>query len=482
MEVVCYISNPIAPEPNLPIKLAAVRGKLQKAMLHNLCMCLCLCLILMAMALMPNPAHAKPGYSEFIIDRNTGKTLHAKNADALRYPASLTKMMTLYVVFDLIESGRLTYKTTLRVSKNAAAQQPSKLGLKPGTKISVRTAIRALVTKSANDVAVTVAENLAGTEAKFANIMTWKARQIGMKNTVFKNASGLPNRKQLTTARDMAILGERLMSDFPKHYRFFRTKSFAYKGRSYRNHNSLLHNYSGTDGIKTGYTRASGFNLVASVKRGKKHLIGVVLGGKSTRRRNVSMRSILTRAFKKASSKRTRPAHTVAKTRIPTPMIANMRPRNRPSVRSRVSTDVKIARAPVRHLPSSTRTRFSVPIPKPDLRNVRPAHRRTAAKMRSNGRPIGINPRTRNITGRGNFHVQVGAYKTKREAELKIMEVSHRLAGKLGAHRALTIPFKLNNSKRYYRARFADLTNDGAASLCSRIKAVRLDCFVTRAE
>ena len=474
MEVVCYISNPIGCGPNVPIKLAAVRGKLEKAMLQNLCLRLCLCLILMAMAFMPNPAHAKPGYSEFIIDRNTGKTLHAKNADALRYPASLTKMMTLYVVFDLIESGRLTYKTTLRVTKNAAAQQPSKLGLKPGAKISVRTAIRALVTKSANDVAVTVAENIAGTEAKFANIMTWKARQIGMKNTVFKNASGLPNRKQLTTARDMAILGERLMSDFPKHYRFFRTQSFAYKGRSYRNHNSLLHNYSGTDGIKTGYTRASGFNLVASVKRGRKHLIGVVLGGKSTRRRNASMRSILTRAFKKASSKRTRRARTVAKTRIPIPMIANLRPRVRPNAIT--------ARGRARHLPSSTRTRFSVPNPKPVLRNMRPAHTRPAAKMRSNAQPIAINPRTRNISGRGDFHVQVGAYKTKREAELKILEVSHRLAGKLGAHQALTIPFKLNSKKRYYRARFAGFTNDGAASLCNRIKAAHFDCFVARAE
>ena len=408
------------------------------------------------------PAFAKRGYSALVIDRNTGKTLYSKNADTARFPASLTKMMTLYVVFDLIESGRISYKTKLRVTKKAASQQPSKLGLKAGSKIGVRDAVRALVTKSANDVAVTIAENLAGTEAKFARIMTWKARQIGMKHTTFRNASGLPHSQQLTTARDMAILGERLMSDFPKHYKVFRTRYFAYNGRSYSNHNSLLRNYTGTDGIKTGYTRASGFNLVASVKRGKKHLIGVVLGGKTSRKRNASMRSMLTRSFKKASTVRTRTARKgKGRVRIPTPMIANLQPNNEtPQSRSQYRA-------------SSTRTSLRAPTPKPVLRRpkvTQPVKLGRVRKIR------------KSVDTLGPYQIQVGAFDTKREAELRILEVSHRFSDDLRSYRALTMPFNLNNEKLYFRARFAGFTNKRAAHMCDRVRAADLACIVVRAK
>ena len=252
------------------------------------------------------PAHADAKGAVLVVDANTGHTLYANAADEPRYPASLTKMMTLYMVFDLIERGRLTYQTPIRVSEHAAAAAPSKLDLKEGEEIALIDAIRVLITKSANDVAIAVAEHVGGTEANFARMMTQKAHQIGMRATTFRNASGLPDPGQVTTARDMATLALRLQDEFPQHYVLFGTRTFAYKGETYRNHNTLLFHYEGTDGIKTGYTRASGFNLVSSVRRGNKHVIGVVFGGASAATRNNTMRTVLNIGLVKASSHRTR--------------------------------------------------------------------------------------------------------------------------------------------------------------------------------
>ena len=200
-----------------------------------------------------------------IVDANTNSVLYADSADAQRAPASLTKIMTLYVLFAYLRAGKLTYDTDLVVTPHAAAQAPTKLGLKPGSTIKVIDAIKGLVTKSANDAAACIAENLGGTEENFARMMTQTARNLGMKNTTFYNASGLPADGQLTSARDMAILAMHIMRDYPEYYGFFETKYFTYNGQRYRNHNRLLFGYKGTDGIKTGYTRASGFNLTASV-------------------------------------------------------------------------------------------------------------------------------------------------------------------------------------------------------------------------
>lgn len=245
-----------------------------------------------------------------VIDANTGRVLFNDDGDAQRYPASLTKMMTLYLTFELIEKGRLSYSDKIRISAQAAAQPPSKLGLDAGDTISVRNAVLALVTKSANDIAVALAEHIAGSEANFARLMTSKARALGMTKTTFRNASGLPNSEQVTTARDMITLALYLQNEFPSHYKVFSTHRFSYAGKSYRNHNTLLRRYRGTDGIKTGYTRASGFNLVSSVHRGGKHLVAAVFGGKTAGRRNARMRTLLDRSFIKASSRRTRPRLT----------------------------------------------------------------------------------------------------------------------------------------------------------------------------
>ena len=236
-------------------------------------------------------------YSSIIIDAKTGKVLHASNPDRKRYPASLTKMMTLYMVFDALQKRKLSLNQKLKVSRRAQGMAPSKLGLKRGQTLRVKEAILALITKSANDVAVVVAESLGGTEVKFAQMMTKKARQLGMRRTKFSNASGLPNRRQVSTARDMATLAMRLIKDFPNYYHYFRTQRFSYKRRTFRNHNKMLTNYPGVDGIKTGYIRASGFNLVASTKRHGQRLIGGVFGGKSAKSRDRHMRRLFERTF-----------------------------------------------------------------------------------------------------------------------------------------------------------------------------------------
>jgi D-alanyl-D-alanine carboxypeptidase len=237
-----------------------------------------------------------------VIDGKTGKVLYANDADGMCYPASLTKMMTLYLLFEAIDSGRLGLNSRITVSAKAAAQAPSKLGLKPGQTIAVRDAILALVTKSANDIAVAVAEAVGGSEKAFASRMTAKARALGMKRTTFRNASGLPDPGQVTTARDMSTLGRALQEHFPKYYAYFGTKSFVYGGRRIANHNRLLGRVAGVNGIKTGYTRASGFNLVTSVSRNKRQLIAVVLGGRTGKARDQRMAGLIEDYLPRAST------------------------------------------------------------------------------------------------------------------------------------------------------------------------------------
>ncbi len=236
---------------------------------------------------LPSAAVAANIYASIVVEAETGRVLHEAYADSKRYPASLTKMMTLYMLFEALEQGKLTLDTPMKVSRRAAGQAPTRLGFAPGSTVTVVDAINALVTKSANDVAAVVAEHLAGKEYLFAVKMTKKARAVGMSKTTFRNASGLPNSKQVSTARDMAILSARLFKDFPQHYSYFSRPKFTYAGKTYCSHNNLLSNYEGADGIKTGYTRASGFNLAASAERNGGHrLIGVVLGGRSVRTRD----------------------------------------------------------------------------------------------------------------------------------------------------------------------------------------------------
>ncbi len=242
-------------------------------------------------------------YSELVIDASTGATLHQVNAREMRYPASLTKMMTLYLLFEAMDQGRVTRSTEIPVSANAARQPPSRLGLKAGGTINVETAIEALAVKSGNDTAVAVGEFLGGgSEEQFARLMTARARQLGLNSTTFKNASGLPDEGQRTTARDMAVLGMALRSRFPQHFHYFSQRSFAFNGRTIRGHNDLLGRVAGVDGIKTGYIRASGYNIVTSVSRGSRRLIIVVMGADSARARNAQVEVLIDRYMTEPAS------------------------------------------------------------------------------------------------------------------------------------------------------------------------------------
>ena len=260
-----------------------------------------LCLVVLS------ATEASAKYASYVIDADTGEVLHALNEDTRNYPASLTKMMTLYLMFERLQDKRWSMATKLKVSARAARQPASKLGLRTGTTITVEQAILALVTKSANDVATVVAENVAGRERNFALKMTAKARSLGMAKTTFRNASGLPHRAQMSTAKDMSILARALLRDFPQYYHFFSTQDFTYQGHRHGNHNKLLKSYPGTDGFKTGYIRASGFNLVASATRHGRRLIGVVFGGRSSRHRNTHMVQLLDEGFQKLQTREIRP-------------------------------------------------------------------------------------------------------------------------------------------------------------------------------
>ncbi|HKZ96646.1 MAG TPA: serine hydrolase [Hyphomicrobiaceae bacterium] len=252
------------------------------------------------------PALAATRHAAMVIDANTGAVLYEQFADAPRHPASLTKMMTLYLLFEQIEQGNLTNASKISVSAAAAAVAPSKLDLEPGEEIDVADAVKALITKSANDVAVAVAEHISGSEAGFVRLMNERARQIGMGSTVFTNASGLPNRRQITTVRDILTLALRLQDDFPRQAPLFALKSFEFRGKTHRTHNTLMYGFPGMDGIKTGYTRASGFNLVSSVHIDGKHVVAALFGGATASARNAHMRLMLYRALQKASKEKTR--------------------------------------------------------------------------------------------------------------------------------------------------------------------------------
>src|SRR6516164_3527339 len=246
-----------------------------------------------------------PQFSSIVVDGNSGATLAATSPDGVRHPASLTKIMTLYLLFERLDAGKMKLDTEMPVSEHASEQDPTKLGLRPGQTIKVEDAIKCLVTRSANDAAVVIAEAIGGSEGEFARMMTRKAHALGMSRTIYRNASGLPNDEQVTSARDQAMLGRAIQDRFPRYYRYFSTQAFNFRGQSISNHNHLLGSVEGVDGIKTGYTRASGFNLVTSMHRGNRFLVGVVMGGHSGGARDATMRSLLAANLEKAATTRT---------------------------------------------------------------------------------------------------------------------------------------------------------------------------------
>lgn len=244
---------------------------------------------------------ASAGSAQLLLDARTGEVLASENPDSLNHPASLTKMMTLYMTFEAIRRGELSWDSRVPFSKYAASRPPTKLRVKAGDAITVKEAVLGLIVQSANDAAAALAEKLGGSESAFAAEMTRKARALGMAKTTFVNASGLPDARQITTARDMSTLGIALLRDFPEEYKLFNTKSFAFRGRTINGHNNLMYRYKGMDGIKTGYTNASGFNLVSAVRDGNRRVIGVVMGGRSAASRDKIMEKLIAGNIAKAS-------------------------------------------------------------------------------------------------------------------------------------------------------------------------------------
>ena len=458
---------------------------------------------------------ADPRSADLVVDANTGAVLHSKAADEPVYPASLTKMMTLYLTFELIEQGRLSYDSKIKMTEEGAAAAPSKLELDPGEELTVLDAIKALVTKSANDVAIALAQHIAGTEENFARLMTKKAREIGMTNTTFRNASGLPDPEQTTTARDMVTLGLRLQDDFPRHYRLFATRTFTYAGKTFRNHNGLLMRYHGTDGIKTGYTRASGFNLVTSVHRDGKHLVAAVFGGDTAGERNARMQSLLNSAFPKAVR--------VAEAR-PAPLPKPAAPASAPAPVAEHESAIAVAKVHTVRLggdtpahtprpdvpPSPAQPQFAIasvgdtprepvrasapaafPRFVPETGALQPSTLQAQAEHleRAHGVPApqpvsapaarpAPAPRT---TARGGFDIQIGAYGDSAEAERHMSAARQRAGGMLDSYRALAMPVK-SGSGKLYRARFSGFDATAANETCSRLKSLQIDCFVVRTE
>ncbi len=416
---------------------------------------------------------AQARYAALIIDADTGKVLHSVNADVPKYPASLTKIMTLYMLFDALESGKLKLGQKLKVSKRAQGMAPSKLGLKRGETISVKDAMFALITKSANDAAVVLAEALGGTEAEFAKLMTAKAREIGMTKTKFRNASGLPNRHQKSTAIDMARLAIALRKNFPDYYRHFATQKFTYRGRTYKNHNRLLKNYQGTDGIKTGYIRASGFNLVASVERNGSRLVGVVFGGKSSKSRDKHMRKLFDRGFAALAKAKVPPTprrnplyHSPAALKIAgsEPAADTTAPTEKAPAETAVAkTAVLITEAAPARKPKNNAVDGQVL----DMRLIAPKQQASLPKPAPSAAPQQV------------WSVQVGAFASFAPAQVAATQAARRVPGLLLNSRLLISQVKMA-SGQLYRAQLTGLNEAQARSACRELKALNQECLVVQ--
>jgi D-alanyl-D-alanine carboxypeptidase len=464
----------------------------------------------------------QPPYAAIVVDANSGRVLHAANPDSLRHPASITKIMTLYLVFEQIEAGRLRLDTQLPVSAQAASQPPSKLGLRPGDTISVEDAIKALVTKSANDIAVVIAESIGGDESTFARLMTRKARALGMARTVYANASGLPDDDQVTTVRDQALLGRAIQDRFPRYYRYFATSSFYFRGRAMRNHNNLLGRVAGVDGIKTGFIRKSGFNLVTSVRRGNRHLVAVVIGGPSSGVRDARMRSLIEEYIAKGATERTvaritegaptevaqakpllpflPPAHAARADAMPTATIATraMPGSAEPIVAIPVRTLTVRPAAAVQSAAAATLALAAAgagQAPSPPTPAAAPVqyHTASAVDVPPPSRSAATNQpltRTASLSGmsaaaarqpqaRSGWVIQVGAFPAESEAR-------ERLHSAQSVAKALLVkadPFTervMKGSDTLYRARFAGLDETRAEAACRYLKRNNIDCFVVR--
>ena len=396
-------------------------------------------------------AQANSKYAAYVMDARTGKVLHASSAHAPRYPASLTKMMTLYLMFEEMRHGRMNDQTRIRMSRYAAKRPPSKIPVRAGGSISARQAMLALVTKSANNVATAVAEHISGTEAAFARRMTLKARQLGMKRTTFRNAHGLPNRAQRTTAADMAKLGHALRQHFPRRYRIFTTRSFKFGRRNYPNHNKLLGRVRGVDGIKTGYIRASGYNLVTSAGANGRRIVAVVMGGRSGARRNRAMKRLVGKYLPRASRRGS--GKLVAAWRSSAPS---------------GKRDTVLVSAPAKLLENVT-----VPALKKEITTT--AVERAPAMPRTKA-----TPKSTPFKRTGSWAVQVGASGSYRGAQSLIRQAQRRARAHVSGRGTTIATVRSRRGKRLFRARFVGFSKYQARQACRQIKRRKMDCLAVK--
>ncbi len=464
-------------------------------------------------------AHAKPNkkYGSIVIDADTGLVLSQSNGDKTLHPASLTKMMTLLLTFEALDRGDIRLNDKIVISRRAASMVPSKLDLPVGSRIKVKDAIYSLVTKSANDVAVALAEHLGGSESRFSVIMTNRARSIGMRKTRFKNASGLHHPSQVTSPRDMAKLGQHILQRYPHYYKYFSTKNFTYKGKTYRNHNRLLGSYAGMDGFKTGYINASGFNLVASARRDGRRLIGVVFGGRTGKTRNAHMAAILDQGFAKAKIIRIaavsnppkperKPGTTLAtaitaeqtdyaslsalgqknaNTKIYVPVTDGQR--------KEIIKSYKVANATLNNDRLKEIATSSVATPTPPV--TKPIEKNTAAKrvetakltaaihkgdmypsnysndIKARGSTLPSKPE-RPLNSVGRWSVQIGAFTSRLATDDALRLAMTRLPKNMKNASPMAVPLRTKDGM-VFRARLGGLTRDEAYKACNYIK----DCM-----
>jgi len=483
-------------------------------------------------------ASYSPPFASIVVDGNTADVLYASNADALRHPASLTKIMTLYLLFERLETGKIKLDTALKISGHAAEQAPTKLGLKPGQTLAVEDAIKAVVTKSANDAAVAIAENLGGDEDDFAKLMTQKAHALGMNHTTYVNASGLPDDDQITTARDQALLGRDIQERFPHYYKYFSTQEFVYHGREMRNHNHLLGVVTGVDGIKTGYTRASGFNLVTSVHRDGRFIVAVVLGGRSASERDAHMRELIGAHIKEASLQHTAPgiaekeprgdAQPIAFARAPlasraepTPpptahgrvtvgsnepiqpvMVKTISYRTSPTqtalaplpnlVQAAASVSPPAASLPVRTPPAAppvvaaaAATPSTIVVASGEPATIVAASKIEPAKLDAvkpdpvKSEPAKPAPARPPVHAHGGWIIQIGAFDGEDEAKRHLSAAQLKAPSALAAADPFTERVQ-KGDKALYRARFAGLDKAMAEAACKQLKRSDIECMTVR--
>lgn len=428
------------------------------------------------------PAQANSKYAAYVIDAKTGEVLFERNANARRYPASLTKMMTAYLIFEAMAAGRISADTRVPFSKNAAAEPPTKLGVGAGNSITIDTALRALVTRSANDVATAVGELLGGSEANFARMMTTKARQLGMTRTQFRNAHGLPNSDQYTTARDMAILGIALREHFPQYYDYFSTRSFTYRNQRIRTHNHMFKRIEGVDGIKTGYIRASGFNLVTSVEKNGRSVVGVVMGGRTSRSRDDHMTELLSKYLPEASrgrdsmlvaSHQPTPAFALPSRDIPLPVY-------RPAATKTIVATAPVAAAAVTAYAPET-TSAAMPIPSAPIPSAPvPTSVASISADRFGDAGGAVDPMMTSSTPKSGWVVQVASSPSQDDAFAALVRTGKEASGILGSANAFIEEFD-NKGTIFYRARFGGFdSKDHAWNACNALKKQNIDCYAVQ--